>query len=590
RHMIELAQLILEPSVHWGQFPTPDIARKTWLFRTTGLGMANLAALLMVLGLPYDSEDARAVSAALIGILTGRSYAVSALMAQVAGPFAKYELNRQSMLRVIRNHARVAGALNDDFEDLNCTPLLVDHDRLIGLGYADWSEVLKMDWQDAIRLGETHGYRNAQVSVLAPTGTISFAMDCSSTSIEPFFSHIVYKKMSGGGFMKLANPMIGLALKNLGYEPEQIQAILDYVAREEDGASVDGKIEGAPDLKEEHLPVFDTANQCGSGRRYIHYRGHVLMVAALTPLLSGAISKTVNLPREATIDDFKAVVMESWRLCVKGITLYRDGSKFAQPLNIRLDGQETSFDLESLTYDALLDYANKAQRQLKESNEEAAEYRLSRRDKPVGIRAGHTHPAQIDDVKIYTTVNRNNSGEISEIYITTDREGTLIMGLLNSLSKTISVMLQYHIPPQNISKMLRGQKYEPYGFVTRHPYIKYCTSISDLISKVIDIELGDFSRCQVKPASDQPVPSPDQHTSFPSLPDREYATGAQGEPRANGHLPASEPPIHEKAREAARKGERLHDGSTCPNCSSTRMVRNGTCKVCLDCGTTTGCS
>jgi ribonucleoside-diphosphate reductase alpha chain len=605
RHMVALSQLVLEASVHWGQFPTPDIARKTWLFRTTGLGMANLAALLMALGLPYDSDDARAVAAALTGILTGRSYAVSALMAEAAGPFAKYELNREPMLRVIRNHARVAGALSDDFEGLNCIPLLVDHGRLDGLGLGDWSAALKTDWQDALNLGEAHGYRNAQVSVLAPTGTISFAMDCSSTSIEPFFSHIVYKKLSGGGFMKLANPMIGLALKNLGYGPEQVRAILDYVARDEDGAGADGKIEGAPGLKDGHLPVFDTANQCGSGKRYIHYRGHVLMVAALTPLLSGAISKTVNLPREATIDDFKAVVMESWRLCVKGITLYRDGSKFAQPLNIRLDGVETAFDLESLTYDALLDYANKVQQRLRESEKEAAEHRLSRRDKPVGIRAGHTHPAQIDDVKIYTTVNRNGNGEISEIYITTDREGTLIMGLLNSLSKTISVMLQYHIPPQNISKMLRGQKYEPYGFVTRHPFIKYCTSISDLISKVIDIELGDFSRCQVKPAGGQAGSSPDEapaeeqpaqtpaldrHAVFPSLPDREYATGTQGEPRANGHILAAEPPVHEKAREAARKGERLHDGSACPNCASTRMVRNGTCKVCLDCGTTTGCS
>lgn len=602
RHMIQLAQLVLEASIHWGQFPTPDIARKTWLFRTTGLGVANLAALLMALGLPYDSPDARSVAAALVGILTGRSYVTSALMAQAAGPFAKYALNREPMLRVIRNHARVAGARTDDYENLSCSPLAVDHESLESLGFGEWSDTLKADWQEAERLGEAHGFRNAQVSVLAPTGTISFAMDSASTSIEPFFSHIVYKKLSGGGFMKLANPMIGQALKKLGYLEEQARAIIDYVAREEDGAILDGKIEGAPGLQEEHLPVFDTANQCGSGSRFIHYRGHVLMVAALTPLLSGAISKTVNLPREATIDDFKAVVMDSWRLCVKGITLYRDGSKFAQPLNIRLDGQETAFNLESLTYDALLDYAGKAQQRLREIEQEAAQHQLqlSRRDKPVGIRAGHTHPAQIDDVKIYTTVNRGDSGEISEIYITTDREGTLIMGLLNSLSKTISVMLQYHIPPQNISKMLRGQKYEPYGFVTRHPYIKYCTSISDLISKVIDIELGDFSRCQVKPADLQsalPAAQPGEaaagnghHAVFPSLPDREYATGTQGEPRANGTHTAVEPPIHEKAREAARMGERLHDGSICPNCSSTRMVRNGTCKVCLDCGTTTGCS
>ncbi len=602
RHMILLAQLVLEGSIVRGQFPTPDIARKTWMFRTTGLGMANLAALLMALALPYDSEDARTVSATLVGILTGYSYAVSAMIASVAGPFAKFELNRDHMLRVIRNHARVAGARTDDLEGLTCQPLFVNHDRLRQLGLSDWSETIQSDWQLAETLGEVHGYRNAQVSVMAPTGTISFAMDCASTSIEPFFSHIVYKKLSGGGYMKLVNPLIGTALKRLGYSDEEVDGILDYVSREKDGMIADGKIEGAPGLKEEHLPVFDTANQCGTGQRYIHYRGHVRMVAALTPLLSGAISKTVNLPKEASIEDFKSVVIESWKLGVKGITLYRDGSKFAQPLNIRLDGQETEFDLESLTYEALLDYARKAQANLAQYEQEGHEYKLSRRDKPVGIRSGHTHPAQIDDVKIYTTVNRNSDGTISEIYITTDREGTLIMGLLNSLSKTISVMLQYHIPPQNISKMLRGQKYEPYGFVTRHPYIKYCTSISDLISKVIDIELGDFTRCQVKPAqvssvltapltgdaeeaADSPV-----HSSFPALPEHEYATGSQGEPRANGKLPDQEQPVHDKAKEAYAKGERLHDGSICPTCSSTRMVRNGTCKVCLDCGTTTGCS
>ena len=601
RHLIALCQLLLEASIHWGHFPTPDIARKTWLFRSTGLGLANLAALLMVLGLPYDSEDARAVSAALVGILTGRSYEVSALMAEVAGPFAKYELNREHMLRVIRNHARVAGALSDDFEELSYQPLCVSHERLENLGLTAFSEALKNDWQAAIAAGERFGYRNAQVSVLAPTGTISFAMDCSSTSIEPFFSHVVYKKLIGGGSMKLANPSIGIALGRLGYTPDETQAILDYISREEEGQIIDGKIEGAPFLKDEHLAIFDTANQCGSGRRYIQFMGHVLMVAALTPLLSGAISKTVNLPREATVEDFAEVVMTSWRLGVKGITLYRDGSKIAQPLNLRLENKDAAVDLDSLAYQPLLEYARRAQTRLLEIDRESAQHRLSRRDKPIGIRSGHTHPAQIEDVKIYTTVNRNSSGEISEIYITTDREGTLIMGLLNSLSKTISVMLQYHIPPQNISKMLRGQKYEPYGFVTRHPYIKYCTSVSDLISKIIDIEIGDYSRCQVKPepaaessavaeksmnyamAASQDDDDALAGAAFPGRAEPEYSTGVQSEPSTNG----SAAPL--KTAET-RNVERLYDGSTCPVCASTRMARNGTCKVCLDCGATTGCS
>lgn len=628
-HMISLAQLVLEASIHWGHFPTPDIARKTALFRSTGLGMANLASLLMALGLPYDSEPSRAVAAALMGILTGRSYRVSAMMAEKTGAFACYPANREAMLRVIRNHARVAGALDDAYEGLSYQPLTVDHSSLDALGLADLSAALHAEWSAALALGEAHGYRNAQVSVLAPTGTISFAMDCAATSVEPFFSHIVYKKLSGGGFMKLANPMIEPALRRLGYDDRQVADIIAYVVREENGQLADGKIEGAPHLRDEHLAVFDTANQCGSGRRYIHYRGHVLMVAALTPLLSGAISKTVNLPREATIDDFKSVVLDSWQLGVKGITLYRDGSKFAQPLNIRLEGDAADGDLENLTYAGLLDYARGARRKLQSIPGDEAAGAFSRREKPVGIRSGHTHPAQIEDVKIYTTVNRNSAGEITEIYITTDREGTLIMGLLNSLSKTISVMLQYRIPAKNISKMLRGQKYEPYGFVTRHPYIKYCTSISDLISKIIDIEIGDYSRCQVKPDETAPsiesrpeaqpftapVPVPDEGSApapdaaaggkppaFPNLPQPEYATGVQAEPQINGSVAArptaaadatgspAEPPVHAKAREAARNGERLHDGSICPGCSSSRMVRNGNCKVCLDCGTTTGCS
>ena len=574
-HLILLSQLVLEASIHKGHFPTEDIARKTYVFRSTGLGLANLASLLMALGIPYDSDDARTLAAALVGLLTGQSYRVSAMMAEAAGPFAKFDLNRDPMLRVVRNHARVAGARDDDFEGLSYEPLRVDHHRLLALGMKDLSATLKDTWQEALRLGGKHGFRNAQVSVLAPTGTISFAMDCASTSVEPFFSHVVYKKLSGGGTMKLANPMVALALKRLGYPPEEVAAILNYIAREENGHVADGKIEGAPFLREEHYPVFDTANACGSGKRYIHYRGHVLMVAALTPLLSGAISKTVNLPHEATIDDFKSVVLDSWRLGVKGITLYRDGSKSAQPLNLRLDDVAGDVALEDLSYAALLEYATKAHADIAELRSEPPHAlagdglpHLSNREKPSGIRSGHTHPAQVDDVKIYTTVNRNPAGEICEIYITTDREGTLIMGLLNSLSKTISVMLQYHIPPQSISKMLRGQKYEPYGFVTRHPYIRSCTSISDLISRIIDIELGDFTRIHVKP------------TELPleKLAEKAAEKMAEKAPRLFDSG-AAEPDV-----------ERLHDGSVCPSCSSTRMVRNGTCKVCLDCGTTTGCS
>jgi len=386
-------------------------------------------------------------------------------------------------------------------------------------------------------------------------------MDCGSTSIEPFFSHVVYKKLAGGGFMTMINPIIEEALENLGYKPKEVEEILEYILRKETVEEndmeyekiLDGKIEGAPHLKPEDLAIFDTANCCGSGKRHIAPMGHVQMVAAITPLISGAVSKTVNLPKSATIDDFKSVVLTSWKLGVKGISLYRDSSKASQPLNTSMAELRES-NLEDLDYAELLHVA----KELKQSSTSF------RRDKPVGVRRGTTHPAQIDDVKVYTTVNRRENGEISEIYITTDREGTIITGLLNSLSKSISVMLQYHVPPMDISRMLRGQKYEPYGFVKKHPYIKNVSSISDLISKIIDIELGDYTRCQVKP----------------EVYDESCA----------GYTETAQTSTVAAANEQKEvEGDRLY-GITCSHCSSTRMVRNGTCMVCTDCGTTTGCS
>ncbi|MBU3206164.1 vitamin B12-dependent ribonucleotide reductase [Clostridium algidicarnis] len=565
-HIINLNQLLLEASINWGQFPTEDIARRTHLFRTTGLGISNIASLFMVMGYPYNSEEARNIAASLIGIMTARSYSISALMAKEIGAFEKYEINKPYMLKVIKNHARVAGALKSPYEGLNYLPLEVNHSLLLNNKLKFLSENLKKEWSKAVSLGESHGYRNAQVSVIAPTGTISFAMDCAATSIEPFFSHIVYKKLSGGGYMTLGNPIIEESLRALGYSETEVLDILEYITRTEEvfegdfkyDKIVDGKIEGAPHLKKEHLAIFDTANTCGTGERYIASEGHVKMVAAITPLISGAISKTVNLPKDASIEDFKDIVITSWKLGVKGISLYRDSSKASQPLNTSLFN-DANLNLEDLSYKELLQKANEMNLSLN----------VSRRDKPEGIRTGTTHPAQIDDVKVYTTVNRNAKGEITEIYITTDREGTIITGLLNSLSKSISVMLQYHVPATDIARMLRGQKYEPYGFVQKHPYIKYVSSISDLISKVIDIENDDYSRCQIKPDGYEnfnlPISTP---IDVPEV----LNTASDSDVKSHTH-----------------GGERVY-GSTCPTCSSTRMMRNGTCMVCLDCGSTTGCS
>jgi len=392
--------------------------------------------------------------------------------------------------------------------------------------------------------------------------------------------------------MTIANPVLELSLLNLGYTQEQADDIMDYIMRKEmvneDGYEyekiIDGKIEGAPHLKKEHLAVFDTANECGTGKRYIAPMGHVKMVAAITPLISGAISKTVNLPKRAEVSEFKDVVLASWKLGIKGITLYRDGCKASQPLNTSLS-DDFNQDPNDLSYAQLVDKVK----------ELTGNITYSKREKLIGIRQGRTHPAQIDDVKIYTTVNRNPAGDISEIYITTDREGTIITGLLNSLSKSISVMLQYHVPPKDIARMLRGQKYEPYGFVKRHPNIKYVSSISDLISKVIDIELGDFSRCQVKEEENRPVfvqsAITTKETTLTLEPavdlfEDEFKEDAQPE---HFIYVADKNKLSDHAKDAKANGERLYD-SICPTCSSTRMVKNGTCKVCLDCGATTGCS
>ena len=545
-HAVRIIQLVLEATIHWGQFPTADVARKSYNFRTTGLGLTNLGALFMQMGLPYDSDEARTLGAALTSLLTGGSYHASALMAEKAGPFVCYAQNAAHMKAVVRNHARAAGYSENDtrFEGLPYAPMTIDHNRLRDMGFGNLSDALTETWTAAVAEGARFGYRNAQVSVLAPTGTIAFAMDCATTSSEPFYSHITYKKLVGGGFMQIVNPALPAALKKLGYPAHEAEAIVGYVLRKEtvDGAEriTDGKIEGAPYLKAEHLAVFDTAGQCGTGIRTISPEGHVRMMGALAPHVSGAISKTVNLPRRASVEDTAGIYRLAWELGVKAIALYRDGCKAAQPIqSAKTDG--TPKQLTDCTYQELLDYIHserKTHRPL--------------RVKPSGIRSARVHEAAINGLKLYITTSFYEDGRLGEIYVSSGRQGSLTKGLLDSMSTTISEMLQYGVPPEDIARMYRGQKYEPSGFVTGHPYIKFADSISDLISKIIDIELGNFEHCQIRP---------------------------EGAPAVSkGHVPA-----HYTA------GDILY-GDVCPSCKSTKMVKNGTCKVCTECGTTTGCS
>lgn len=348
-HLIAFIQIVLEVTIFKGQFPTEDIARKSHIFRTTGLGVANTGALCMAMAYPYDSEQARNITAALVGIVTGYSYFISALMAEKVGTFAAFDVNRSYMLKVIRNHARAAGVLQDPFEELQYTPFTVNHSVLFNENFEYIGTILKDSWLLALEYGTHFGYRNAQVSVIAPTGTIALAMGCATTSIEPFYSHVTYKSLAGGGLIELVNPLIEVALTKLGYSKIQIQEIIDYVMKREEvieyghpfNKIIDGKIEGAPHLKEEHYSIFDTANQCGTGSRTISSLGHIRMLAALTPLVSGAISKTVNMPNSSTLEDVTFIHEEAYRLGVKCLAIYRDGCKASQVLYSTKNNEQT---------------------------------------------------------------------------------------------------------------------------------------------------------------------------------------------------------------------------------------------------------
>ncbi|MBC3798448.1 vitamin B12-dependent ribonucleotide reductase [Acetobacterium tundrae] len=545
-HLVGLIQCALEASIFKGQFPTKDVARRSYLFRTTGLGIANAASLLLALGYPYDSPEGRTLIASITGLMTGVSYYVSGLMAGKIGAFPKYKINEKYMNRVIRNHSRVAGARIDDYEELHYEPIKINHQILQKMGFKDIGTQLKNAWKLADEVGEAYGYRNAQVSAIAPTGTISFAMDCGATSVEPFYNHVVFKKLIGGGSMEIVNPVMEIALYNLGYNDQEIRNILTYLLEKDDrGYFLHEGVSGAPHMKPEHLPVFDTANT-------IAPMGHVLMVSAITPLISGSVSKTVNLPHDATVKDVEDIHLLAYRTGTKAIAVYRDACKASQPLSSGMDDYQEKA-LEDYNYDELLAL-------VKEGSTKALN-----RVRPDGMRLSRTHAAKIGDIELYITIGFYEDGGIAEIFVSTDKEGTVVKGLLASLSKSISNMLQYHIPPDQISKMLRGQKYEPSGFVSRHPYIKFASSISDLISKVIDIEHGDFSNCQVKPKNFTVMSKTNLVHSVPGEenPDMEYNKGSNGE---------------------------VLYGETCSSCGSDRMMRNGTCKICLDCGTTTGCS
>jgi len=512
RHAVRIMITAQEIIVDNAAYPTPKITQNSHDYRPLGLGYANLGALLMARGLPYDSDAGRAYAAAITAIMTGEAYTQSAVIARdCGGPFPGFTRNREPMLEVIRMHR----AHVDKMEAKETVP-------------PDLLRTAYQCWDNALSLGEQFGYRNAQVTVLAPTGTIAFMMDCDTTGVEPDIALVKYKTLVGGGMMKIVNRTVPEALQRLGYSQEQIEDIMAYIERTD-------TIEGAPHLKPDHLPVFDCAFKPANGQRSIHYMGHIKMMGAVQPFLSGAISKTVNMPNDATVEDIMEAYIEAWKLGVKAIAIYRDGSKRTQPLSTK----KTSEQLEKQPHEA----------------------RPVRRKLP-DERQSITHKFSVGGHEGYITVGLYPDGKPGEIFITMSKEGSVVSGLMDSFATAISLALQYGVPLETLVNKFAHMRFEPSG-VTNNPQIRFAKSIMDYIFRWLALK---FLPPEQQPASE--VASIENHTGLAEK--------------------VSEP------AQTLRAAEQLvfqlqADAPPCPECGSI-MVRNGACYKCLNCGATSGCS
>ncbi|HVP15611.1 MAG TPA: vitamin B12-dependent ribonucleotide reductase [Terriglobales bacterium] len=625
RHAIRVFYLAQEIAVDFASYPTEKIARRSHEFRPLGLGYANLGTLLMVQGLPYDSEEARAFAACLTAIMTGEAYALSAEMAASLGPFPGYEENRDSMLGVMRLHREAAQSID---------PRIAPRDS---------RQAAAECWNRAIALGTIHGFRNAQASLLAPTGTIGLLMDCDTTGVEPDFALVKFKKLAGGGYFKIVNQSVATALRRLGYSQAEVERISRYAigtgsfegaphvnpdallrrglreseirridealpsmlhlrfafARgvvgdetltrlgvsaaerekpgfcllpflgftdpqiEEANAVICGHltVEGAPGLKSEHLPVFDCAHRCGPrGTRFIEPMGHVRMMAAVQPFLSGAISKTVNLPAEATVEDVERIYFEAWKAGLKAIAIYRDGSKLSQPL-VTARAAETA-----------------------ESN---PPLKLRRRRLP-RRRHGFTQEARIGGHKVFLRTGEYEDGTLGEIFIDMHKEGAAFRSMMNCFAISVSMGLQYGVPLEDLVDQFCFTRFEPHGRVDGHDNIRACTSVVDYVFRVLGLEyLGrtDLAHIVDENLTGQPKnhatghPVGREHRAVDSLPPAEGATRAPGKARAEFAEGGPE----------AQLGKFPGDAPLCDNCGHI-TIRNGTCYKCLNCGTSLGCS
>ncbi|HET7467676.1 MAG TPA: vitamin B12-dependent ribonucleotide reductase [Candidatus Dormibacteraeota bacterium] len=507
-------------------YPTPAIGKNSEALRPLGLGYANLGALLMSMGFAYDSDEGRRFAGAITAIMTGRAFAQSARMAQVKGPFSEFAKNREPMLRVMEKHRQAAYAVSTSPES------------------ADVVKAARDTWDDAVNLGRIHGYRNAQATVLAPTGTIGLMMDCDTTGIEPDLALVKYKKLVGGGLLKIVNNTVPAALRKLGYDSNEVKEIVEYIDEND-------TIEGAPHLVDEHLKVFDCAFKPVKGARSIAPMGHVRMMAAVQPFISGSMSKTVNLPTEATVEDIEQTYMESWKLGLKCIAIYRDGCKRSQPLSTSLDK--------------------------KKEPEATVEYRAMRRKLP-DERKSITHKFDIGGHEGYLTVGLYEDGQPGELFVTMAKEGSTISGLMDAFATQTSYALQFGVPLKFMVDKFTHMRFEPSGF-TKNPEIPIAKSIVDYIFRwmaahflpVEDAEEAGVIRRE--PAVEAPPPPPPA-----TKPDPETGPGAL-------KIIAAPTPANGIQKIAFINT----DAPACPDCGAI-TVRSGSCYKCLNCGATTGCS
>ncbi len=686
RHAVRLWTIVLEISVLMAQFPSKSVAQLSYEFRTLGLGYANLGTLLMVNGVPYDSPEALAMTGAITAIMTGESYATSAEMAKELGPFPKYEMNRDSMLRVIRNHRRAAyNAEPEEYEGLTIKPM--------GMNPKYCPEYLlqsaKQVWDKALSMGEQYGYRNAQVTVLAPTGTIGLIMDCDTTGIEPDFAIVKFKKLAGGGYFKIVNQSVRMALTKLGYSDKQIEEIEKYskghgtfigcpsinhktlkakgftdekimqieseldnvfdikfafnkyvlgedfckkigmteehlnnptfdmlgwlgftaeeIERANDYVCGTMMLEGAPHLKDEHLPIFDTANKCGkNGKRFIPYMAHVRIMAAAQPFISGAISKTVNMPAEATIENIGEVYLESWKMMLKAIAIYRDGSKLSQPLNsanydgldeVIMIGDEDSLD-ETIGPKEVQDQIAKNQTFTPERR------RLPKR------RKGYVREAYVGGHKVYLRTGEYEDGTLGEIFIDMYKEGASFKGLMNCFAVLASKALQYGMPLDELVDTFTFTRFEPAGPVTGHEAIKNATSVLDYVFRSIGydyLKRSDFVHVKAvdevpeekngngndNPTSEDDSSSSKENIEFDNEDISDSSEDYENEPETenvNVHSHNGKSNGNGFKLKSAAAKQAGYTGEQCYSCGSIRVKRSGSCTVCEDCGTTSGCS